>query len=61
LGFVRSPLEHALYRRNNVDSYLLVCVYVDDLIITGTDMAAIGEFKQQMQRMFKMGDLGPFT
>jgi hypothetical protein len=36
-------------------------VYVDDLIITGTDMAAIGEFKQQMQRMFKMGDLGPFT
>jgi hypothetical protein len=61
LGFIRSPLEHAVYRRGNDRSYLLVGVYVDDLIITSTDVAAIGEFKQQMQRMFKMSDLGLLT
>ena len=33
-------------------------VYVDDLIITGTDQASIIEFKGQMQELFKMSDLG---
>ena len=58
LGFTRSPLEHAVYRRGNAHSFLLVGVYVDDLIITGTDQASIIEFKGQMQELFKMSDLG---
>ena len=33
-------------------------VYVDDLIITGTSKTSIGEFKNQMQELFKMSDLG---
>lgn len=61
LKFVRSPLEHAVYRRGDAKSYLLVGVYVDDLIITGTDMAAISEFKAQMRHLFKMSDLGPLS
>jgi hypothetical protein len=58
LGFVRSPLEHAVYRRGDSVSYLLVGVYVDDLIITGTDVGTIREFKQQMHHLFKMSNLG---
>jgi hypothetical protein len=58
LGFTRSPLEHAVYRRGSSTSFLLVGVYVDDLIITGTEAAAIQEFKSQMQELFKMSDLG---
>jgi hypothetical protein len=33
LGFVRSKLEHAVYRRSSKGSFLIVGVYVDDLII----------------------------
>lgn len=33
-------------------------VYVDDLIITGTHKAQVIAFKQQMQQLFKMSDLG---
>jgi hypothetical protein len=58
LGFARSPLEHAVYRRGNESSFLLVGVYVDDLIITGTEAADITVFKDQMQKLFKMSDLG---
>lgn len=58
LGFIRNPLEHAVYRRGDSTSYLLVGVYVDDLIITGTEVSAIVSFKDQMQRLFKMSDLG---
>ena len=61
LGFIRSPLEHAVYRRGNDHSYLLVGVYVDDLIITGTDAADIASFKEQMQQLFKMSDLGKLS
>lgn len=47
-----------MYKRGDSNSYLLVGVYVDDLIITGTDVQFISEFKHQMQQLFKMSDLG---
>jgi hypothetical protein len=49
LGFHRSPLEHAVYLRNNGKTTLIVGVYVDDLIITGTSNDDIAAFKDQMQ------------
>uniref|UniRef100_A0ACD6A2Q2 Uncharacterized protein n=1 Tax=Avena sativa TaxID=4498 RepID=A0ACD6A2Q2_AVESA len=58
LGFEKCPLDHALYRRGDVDSYLLVGVYVDNLVITGTSREDIAAFKSQMQEMFRMSDLG---
>ncbi|KAL8155333.1 hypothetical protein AgCh_000640 [Apium graveolens] len=36
---------------------LIVGVYVDDLLITGTSTSIISEFKQQMNDRFKMNDL----
>uniref|UniRef100_A0ACD5TXY1 Uncharacterized protein n=1 Tax=Avena sativa TaxID=4498 RepID=A0ACD5TXY1_AVESA len=58
LGFERSPLEHAVYRRAKEGALLLVGVYVDDLIITGSRTADIVEFKEQMMKMYSMSDLG---
>ncbi|XP_028556557.1 uncharacterized protein LOC114581179 [Dendrobium catenatum] len=39
-------------------SSLLVGVYVDDLIVTGSDVQCIEEFKAQMKVKFDMSDLG---
>ena len=58
LGFVKSKLEHAVYKRVEGDSLLLVGVYVDDLIICGPDSGKIAEFKGQMMKLFNMSDLG---
>ena len=58
LGFVKNPLEHAVYRRSNQDGFLLVGVYVDDLIITGSSKASIEQFKKEMMGRFSMSDLG---
>jgi len=57
LGFERNPLEPAVYRRSHSDGYLLVGVYVDDLIITGPYQANIDAFKEMM-KSFSMSDLG---
>lgn len=57
-GFERNPLEHAVYRRKHSDGFLLVGVYVDDLIITGPSSANIEAFKKEMMKSFSMSDLG---
>lgn len=58
LGFERCPMEHAVYKPTVGDGYLLVGVYVDDLIIIGSSITDIAKFKDEMQRLFCMSDLG---
>jgi hypothetical protein len=58
LGFQRSPSEHAVYARSVGSEKLLLGVYVDDLIVTGTSAEAITLFKEQMKTKFSMSDLG---
>ncbi|KAJ0967732.1 hypothetical protein J5N97_024649 [Dioscorea zingiberensis] len=58
LGFERSPLEHAVYKKKHHGLVLLVGVYVDDLIVTGSAVCDIVEFKNQMKKLFNMSDLG---
>ncbi|XP_066365624.1 uncharacterized mitochondrial protein AtMg00810-like [Miscanthus floridulus] len=58
LGFVRSKLEHVVYRRSYKSSLLLVGVYVDDLVIYGPNVSDISWFKQEMKKKFSMSDLG---
>ncbi|KAK1680872.1 hypothetical protein QYE76_041720 [Lolium multiflorum] len=61
LGFEKSPLEHAMYKRGQGRDRLLVGIYVDDLLITGADEEEIAKFKLQMKELFKMSDLGLLT
>jgi hypothetical protein len=59
MGFEQSPHEAAVYRRGNGGNVLLVGVYVDDLVITGTKVAEVAAFKEEMKATFQMSDLGP--
>lgn len=56
LGFIRSPVEHSVYTQSEGGARLLVGVYVDDLIITGSDKKEIAKFKTQMNDLFSMND-----
>jgi hypothetical protein len=57
MDFVQSEHEHAMYRRSHGNDILLVGVYVDDLVITGSSLAVVEEFKKEMKRAFLMSDL----
>lgn len=61
LKFVKCTKEPSLYRKKKDGHLLLVAVYVDDLLITGSDMEMISEFKQSMLKRFEMSDLGLLT
>ncbi|KAD0988267.1 hypothetical protein E3N88_43456 [Mikania micrantha] len=58
LSFQRSPREYASYRREDKKGKLTVGVYVDDLIVTGSNKEEINHFKSQMKKNFEMSDLG---
>jgi hypothetical protein len=49
-----------VYRRGKGHSVLLVGIYIDDLIITGTEEAEMEAFKAQMKGTFQMSDLDLF-
>ena len=58
-GFRRSPSETSLYiKQEKEGNILIVCLYVDDLIYTGTNPISVEKFKQSMMNQFEMTDLG---
>jgi hypothetical protein len=57
MGFEQSPHVAAIYRRGNGGNVLLVGVYVDDLVITGTKDVEVATFKEEMKATFQMSDL----
>jgi hypothetical protein len=59
LDFKQSMQEHAIYRGGGKHGEpLLVCVYVDDLVIAGSSEQALDKFKKEMKGQFQMSDLG---
>lgn len=62
LKFVKCDKEPALYRRQEQNrDVLLVVVYVDDLLVTGTNREMSDDFKRGMSACFEMSDLGKLT
>jgi hypothetical protein len=58
MDYTQSEHDHAMYRHSHNDDILLVEVYVDDLVITGSSLAVVEEFKEEMMWAFLMSNLG---
>ncbi|XP_021735700.1 geraniol 8-hydroxylase-like [Chenopodium quinoa] len=57
-GFIQSYSDYSLFTYTNGNTQINVLVYVDDLIISGNDSAALKAFKAYLSDCFKMKDLG---
>jgi hypothetical protein len=57
-GFSWCPSEPAVYTRWAAGNRLVIGVYVDDLMITGSSTDDIRNFKLEMAKVFSMSDLG---
>src|ERR1044072_734417 len=58
-GFNRCDMDHCCYVKKFTDSYIILALYVDDMLIAGSNMTEINRLKQQLSENFEMKDLGP--
>lgn len=62
MGFIPSSADPCVYIKTFPDgSILIVVLYVDDLIIAGSSMKIINDFKAELAKHYKMKDLGELT
>jgi len=57
-GFEKCSSEHTLFTKSKGGKILIISLYVDDLIFTGSDVSMCMEFKRSMMIEFDMSDLG---
>ncbi|GKD45674.1 retrovirus-related pol polyprotein from transposon TNT 1-94, partial [Tanacetum coccineum] len=58
-GFEKCPYEPTLFVKLSKENvFLIVSIYVDDLIITGSTLDLIEQFKVSMKSEFEMSDMG---
>ncbi|KAK3030411.1 hypothetical protein RJ639_038939 [Escallonia herrerae] len=58
VGFIQSQSDHSLFTFARKGSFLAVLIYVDDVIVTGTDLAKISWLKHYLDTKFHNKDLG---
>lgn len=58
LEFIKCPYEHVVYMRKEGGEILIVAVYVDDLLVAGSDKLLIERSKEQVSCNFEMSNLG---
>ncbi|KAJ0536451.1 putative RNA-directed DNA polymerase [Helianthus annuus] len=58
MGFIQSVCDHSLFIMCKNDVFLVLLVYVDDIVITGNDRVEITKVKQGLSDSFQIKDLG---
>ena len=57
-GFVQSKFDYSLFTKNSGSVFMILLVYVDDIVITGNDESEIKKFKEFLNSKFLIKDLG---
>ncbi|PKI72225.1 hypothetical protein CRG98_007423 [Punica granatum] len=57
-GFEQSAADYSLFTYSREGIFMVVLVYVDDLILTGNDPSSCSRFKQYLDHCFHIKDLG---
>jgi hypothetical protein len=58
VGFVSNETDKCVYYRFGGGERVILCLYVDDILIFGTNLDAIKEVKDFLSQNFEMKDLG---
>ena len=58
MRFLQSHYDYSLFTKKVEKELLVILVYVDDLLITGSSLKLIQQVRKDLQYRFKMKDLG---
>ena len=58
-GYTRCHSDHCVYlKKQNDGSYIILLLYVDDMLVAGSNMQEINVLKRKLANSFAMKDLG---
>nr|KAJ0199823.1 hypothetical protein LSAT_V11C600321130 [Lactuca sativa] len=57
-GFQHNSVDRCIYSKHTSDYIVVICLFVDDMLIIGTHLEGILETKKYLSSNFKMKDLG---
>ncbi|GJU37394.1 ribonuclease H-like domain-containing protein [Tanacetum coccineum] len=57
-GFMQSKFDYSLFTKNSDNIFIILLVYVDDIVVTGNNVNEIENFKQILKSKFQIKDLG---
>ena len=49
-GFTRCQVDHCCYIKKFNNSFIILLLYVDDMLITGSDMQEINNLKRELSK-----------
>jgi len=55
VGFDRCHLDHSVFVHGTKSGSVILTVYVDDILLTGSDYVALAETKEYIKRHFVTG------
>ena len=58
IGFKRCEVNHCCYVKSFDNSYIILLLYVDDMLIVGSSFEKINNLKKQLSKQFAVKDLG---
>ncbi|KAK0585008.1 hypothetical protein LWI29_022138 [Acer saccharum] len=57
-GYLRCNADHCCYFKKVKSSFIILLLYVDDMLVAGADLEEINNLKKQLSSEFEMKDLG---
>ncbi|KAK0592660.1 hypothetical protein LWI29_023032 [Acer saccharum] len=57
-GYLRCNADHCCYFKRVKSSFIILLLYVDDMLVVGVDLEEINRLKKKLSSEFEMKDLG---
>lgn len=59
-GYMKTTSDHCVFvQKFSDDDFIILLLYVDDMLIVGRNPSRIDKLKKQLSKFFAMKDLGP--
>ena len=59
-GYTKTSYDHCVFvQKFAPDDFIILLIYVDDMLIVGQNVSKIRQLKQELSKFFEMKDFGP--